>query len=292
MNTKPSLGFIGLGLMGVPMVTRLINAGFHVTVWNRDTSKLSDVVTLGASAAYSIADLVHTSEIIMLCVSDTQAVESVVFAQDAIADNARPDQIVVDFSSIDPQATRQFAKRLSEQSGTQWVDAPVSGGVAGAESGDLVVLAGGDETVVDRLRPVLDYLSQRITFMGPVGSGQTTKVCNQMLVGCNVLVMAEVLALAEKAGVDSSKIPAALRGGFADSIPLQLTGPRMANRDFTEVKWHVKTLLKDLDMSQSLVEALHADTPMVRLAQQVMRQHSQQGYAEKDPCTLIEAYTK
>jgi len=154
----------------------------------------------------------------------------------------------------------------------------------------LVVMAGGDEAVIDRLRPVLSAVSQRVTRMGPVGSGQVTKICNQMLVSCNVLVMAEVMALAEQAGVASDCIPAALAGGFADSLPLQLTGPRMASREFDPVKWHVKTLLKDLDMANALASGVSSSVPMTGLAAELMRQHASRGNRDRDPATLVELY--
>jgi 3-hydroxyisobutyrate dehydrogenase len=126
--------------------------------------------------------------------------------------------------------------------------------------------------------------------MGDVGAGQVTKICNQMIVSCNVLVMAEVMALAEKSGVDSALIPQALQGGFADSIPLQLTGPRMAQRDYEPVKWHVKTLLKDLDMANTLAKNKLSSVPMAGLGAELMRQHASKGFNESDPCTLIELY--
>ncbi len=173
-----------------------------------------------------------------------------------------------------------------------WVDSPVSGGVAGAEQGTLAIMAGGPEAVIDRLRPVLAPLSQRVTRMGDVGAGQVTKICNQMIVSCNVLVMAEVMALAEKSGVDATAIPQALKGGFADSIPLQLTGPRMADRDFDPVKWHVKTLLKDLDMANDLARTMRSAIPMAGLGAELMRMHASQGNAERDPCTLVTMYTE
>ncbi len=292
MDKHQKLGFIGLGLMGMPMTRRLIEAGYEVTVWNRNLAKTEPMISLGAHGASTVAELVAQSDIVMLCVSNTQAVEAIVFGQGGIAQTANSQQILVDFSSIDPQATRQFSERLASQCGMQWLDAPVSGGVAGAESGTLVVMAGGDRAVVDSLRPILMHLSQRVTHMGPVGSGQTTKICNQLLVSCNILVMAEVMALAEKAGVDSSKIPAALKGGFADSIPLQLTGTRMVNRDFDDIKWHVKTLLKDLDMGMKLTSALGASAPMAQLGAALMQDYADTGYAERDPCTLIEVYNK
>ncbi|MAD43458.1 MAG: 2-hydroxy-3-oxopropionate reductase [Oceanospirillaceae bacterium] len=289
---KPRLGFIGMGLMGVPMTRRLLAAGYQVSVWNRSADKAQAMQDDGAQPVSSLAQLVGSSDILMICVTDSAAVENVVLGPDGIAGYARAGQILVDFSSIDPQATRDMAAALKARCGVEWVDAPVSGGVAGAEQGTLAIMAGGDESLIDRLRPVLAPLSQRVTRMGPVGAGQVTKIGNQMLVSCNVLVMAEVMAMAEKAGVDASLIPAALQGGFADSVPLQLTGPRMASRDFDDVKWHVKTLLKDLDMANDLARKIHTAVPMAGLGAELMRLHASQGNADKDPCTLVSMYTE
>ena len=286
------IGFIGMGLMGVPMSLRLLAAGYSLSVWNRNASKTEAARQAGARVANSVAQLVADSDVVMLCVTDTAAVETIVFGDDGVAANARSGQILIDFSSIEPEATRQMAARLTSACGMHWVDAPVSGGVAGAEQGMLAIMAGGDDALIDRLRPLLAPLSQRVTRMGPVGAGQVTKICNQMLVSCNVLVMAEVMALAEKAGVDALQIPTALKGGFADSVPLQLTGPRMAERDFDPVKWHVKTLLKDLDMANDLARIMKSAIPMAGLGAELMRLHASQGNAEKDPCTLVTMYTE
>ncbi|MFP6845884.1 MAG: NAD(P)-dependent oxidoreductase [Thalassolituus sp.] len=289
---QPTIGFIGMGLMGVPMTLRLLGAGYEVRVWNRSIDKCAGVVSAGAILTDKLDDLVRHSDIVMLCVTDTAAVSDIVFGEAGVANSARAGQVLVDFSSIEPQATRMMADRLYTTSGCIWIDAPVSGGVAGAEQGTLAIMAGGPEDVLATIRPVLAPLSQRVTRVGDVGSGQVTKICNQMLVSCNVLVMAEVMALAEKAGVDAEQIPVALKGGFADSIPLQLTGPRMAKRDFDEVKWHVKTLLKDLDMANNLAKIMNSSAPMVGLGAELMRLHASQGNAERDPCTLVSMYVE
>ncbi|MFY9179862.1 MAG: NAD(P)-dependent oxidoreductase [Venatoribacter sp.] len=285
----PRLGFIGMGLMGVPMSLRLLKAGYPLTVWNRNPAKTESVVAAGAQAAASLQELVANSDVIMLCISDTDAVRQVILAHDGVLASLQEGQIIIDFSSIDPVATRELAELTGEQ-GVAWLDAPVSGGVAGAEQGSLAVMIGGDATLVESVRPVLSHLSARVTHMGPVGSGQITKIGNQMLVSCNVLVMAEVMALAQKAGVDASLIPQALQGGFADSIPLQLTGPRMANQEFEPVKWRVKTLLKDLDMANALAKSMHSSVPMAGLGAELMRLHSSKGFAEQDPSTLVLQY--
>jgi 3-hydroxyisobutyrate dehydrogenase len=287
--TLAKIGFIGMGLMGIPMTCRLLAAGYGVTVWNRNPEKTQQPVKKGARAVNSIADLCENSDIIMMCVSDTAAVEDIVLSRLGILDNITAGKIIIDFSSIDPEATRHLAKYVSDK-GCHWLDTPVSGGVAGAEQGTLAVMAGGEESILDSVRSLLEPLSQRVTYMGDVGSGQVTKICNQMIVSCNVLVMAEVMALADMSGVDSRKIPQALKGGFADSIPLQITGSRMAERDYEPVKWRVKTLLKDLDMASSLAKDNGSSIPMAGLGSELMRLHASKGFNDSDPSTFIEMY--
>jgi len=286
------IGFIGLGLMGVPMSGRLLEAGFPLWVWNRNPAKCDPLARRGAQVAGSLAELVAQVDILFTCVSDTDAIKAVVLGEGGIAEHGRRGQVLIDCSSIDPQTTRELAAHLKRECEMEWIDAPVSGGVAGAEQGSLAIMAGGDAEVLEQVMPVLAPLSQRVTHMGPVGAGQVTKICNQMLVSCNVLVMAEVMALAERAGVDATRIPQALKGGFADSIPLQLTGPRMTTRDFDVIKWHVKTLLKDLDMANALAKEMGSAVPMAGLGAELMRQHGGRGYLEQDPCTLIDLYSR
>lgn len=280
------VGFIGIGLMGLPMCKRLLAANVPLTVWNRTSKKCQHLVDLGAQGAQSITHLVESVDVIMLCVSNTQAVQSVA---DNLLPHLKSGQVIVDFSSISPDATQDLS-RSAQSVGAQWIDCPVSGGVAGAQAGTLAMMAGGDADTIASIESLLLNLGQRLTHMGESGAGQTTKICNQMIVSCNVLVIAEVMAMAKRAGVDASQIPAALTGGFADSTPLQLTGARMATQDFDEIKWHVKTLLKDLDMAGDLSKDLGSATPMAGLGAQLMRQHASRGFADQDPATLVALY--
>ncbi|TXK94368.1 2-hydroxy-3-oxopropionate reductase [Methylococcaceae bacterium CS1] len=204
--------------------------------------------------------------------------------------NFSKDKLLIDLSSTHPEKTRELAQLLQDNCTMDWVDAPVSGGVAGATNGSLAIMAGGSEKSVQIARDVLKPLYSQLTHMGAVGSGQVTKVYNQMIVSCNVLVIAEMIALAEKSGVDSSKIADALAGGFADSKPLQIIAPEMANSNFTPVKWRVKTLLKDLNMATDLASTQSTATPMSALAAQLMQLHGSHGFLEHDPATLIKLY--
>ncbi|BBP81771.1 3-hydroxyisobutyrate dehydrogenase [Pseudomonas sp. Pc102] len=288
--TLPSIAFAGIGLMGLPMTRRLLAAGYPLSVWNRSADKCAPLEALCARRVDSPAALCAQADIVMLCLADTAVVREVVFGPGGVVEGARPGQLLVDFSSLEPAATREMAAELERRTGMRWVDAPVSGGTPGAEAGTLAIMAGGREEDVERVRPILAHLGQRLTRMGEVGAGQVTKVCNQMIVACNALVIAEVVALAERSGVDASLLAPALAGGFADSRPLQILAPQMAESRFEPIKWHVRTLLKDLDTAVKLSREEGSATPMSGLAAQLMRLHGSQGNLARDPATLVEMY--
>ncbi len=285
-----TLGFVGIGLMGKPMTLRLLDAGFKVNVWNRSQEKLDSVSKAGADPYPTISELVKASNVIILCLANTQVVESVVKEQ--ILKSGSADKLLIDLSSIHPETTKQLAAELKQQCGMNWVDAPVSGGSAGAEQGLLAIMAGGLASDIEIARIVLKPLYKQLTHMGEVGSGQVTKICNQMIVSCNVMVIAEMMALAKSSGVDASQIPQALAGGFADSRPLQIVGPEMATETFEPIKWRVKTLLKDLNMAVDLSVQQNNAIPMSGLAAQLMQLHANQGCLEQDPSTLIKLFSK
>lgn len=285
-----TLGFIGIGLMGKPMTLRLLDAGFTVNVWNRSSGKLRPATDAGAIAFSSISDLIAASDIIILCLANTEVVESIV--QSDIIPSGLHDKLIIDLSSIHPEKTRQLAAQLKQQCNIRWVDAPVSGGTAGAKQGTLAIMAGGSEQDINIAREVLKPLYKQLTHMGDVGSGQITKICNQMIVSCNVMVIAEMMALAKSSGVDAEKIPHALMGGFADSKPLQIVGPEMATESFEPVKWKVQTLLKDLNMAVDVSSQQSNSIPMSALAAQLMQLHGNHGFLEQDPSTLIKLFTQ
>lgn len=273
------------------MTRRLLGAGFRVNVWNRSQGKLQPVVAFGAIEATSIAQLTKQSAVILLSLADHVAVQAVVFGEGGIAEHGLANKLIVDLSSIDPGATRRFAGDLFNSCGMHWVDSPVAGGVAGAEQGTLVIMAGGDQADILRIEPILRSFSQRISHMGGIGAGQVSKICNQMIVSCNALVIAEMIALAKHSGVDAEKIPAGLAGGFADSKPLQILGPKMATETFEPIQWRVKTLLKDLHMAVDLARSQGRAIPMSGLAAQLMQLHASNGYLEQDTSTLIKLHS-
>ena len=286
---KNTIGFIGMGLMGSRMSSRLLQAGFEVWVWNRSTDKCQTLVEQGAKLAANLADIGRECDIILLCLADTSAVDSVIFGDNGLANYLSSEQLIVDFSSITPDATRLFAERLRAQN-IHWIDCPVSGGVMGAEKGSLILMAGGEAKQITRLQPIAQHLGQKLTHMGDVGAGQITKICNQMIVASNAVLIAETVALAAKAGVDASQLAPALAGGFADSLPLQILAPRMATNTFEPVQWKVQTLLKDLDNAVALAKEHTSSTPISALASQLLRLHAATGASLNDLSSVVKVF--
>jgi 3-hydroxyisobutyrate dehydrogenase len=276
------LGYLGLGMMGFPMTRRLVNAGYDVTVWNRSAGKTTALVDAGAKLAGHPHDVAASASIIFMCLTDAAAVEQVVFGPDGLAEVSGQGKLVVDFSSIHPDAARIIAARLKAANGMAWIDAPVSGGTKGAEEGTLAVMAGGEAADIERVRPYVLAMARRLTHMGPTGAGQTTKLCNQVIVGCAMAVLAEATRLAVNAGIDAKRLPEALAGGFADSIPLQLFVPRMAQGIHSPPMGHIATMLKDLDTVVDVARNTSSPVPMSALAAQLFRLAKSAHGAEAD----------
>jgi 3-hydroxyisobutyrate dehydrogenase len=265
------LGYVGLGMMGFPMSRRLLNAGYDVAIWNRSAGKAKALIEAGATLATNPREVAVSASIIFMCVTDAAAVEDVVFGADGFATVSGAGKLVVDFSSIHPDKARAIAARLKAANGMSWVDAPVSGGTKGAEEGTLAVMAGGAAADIERIRPYVLAMARRLAHMGPTGAGQMTKLCNQVIVGCAMTVLAEATRLAVNSGIDAGKLPEALAGGFADSIPLQLFVPRMVQGIHSPPLGHIATLLKDLDTVAEVAHDTSTPIPMASLAAQLFR---------------------
>ena len=279
------LAFLGIGLMGSRMSARLLQAGHALSIWNRTTAACAPLAAQGAQVLADLSQPI-AAEVIGLCLADDQAVQQVA-AQ--LMPHLQAGQIVVDFSSITAETTRDLAAQAQAR-GAYWIDAPVSGGVIGAERGTLVIFAGGDAAAIDKLSDFFAPLSQRVSHMGGSGAGQVTKLCNQLIVAANSTLIAEAVALAQRAGVDAAQLAPALAGGFADSIPLQLLAPRMASQCFEPVQWKVQTLNKDLSNALHLAQSLGLQIPVAARALQQLQQQADRGQAAADLSSLIQLY--
>lgn len=288
---KPRIGFIGVGLMGSPMVLRLRERGWHVTVWNREPARLAEVVAAGAIAAASPRAVAEASDITLLCVLNTQAVSDCVFGPDGVAEATSGTGLVIDHSTIDVAATRDFAARLKASTGADWIDAPVSGGPPAARAGTLTIMAGAaDPAAWENGHPVLADLGGNVTRMGGIGAGQIAKNINQAIVGSGFVLMAEALRLAEQAGIDAAAIPACLSGGLADSALLQRIYPQMQQRAFDPPQSFARQLLKDMNAVTTFAEALGLSLPMVRTARDRYASHIARGHGMADSAAIIRLY--
>lgn len=281
-NQQTPIAFLGMGLMGTRMASRLLQVGYTVAVWNRSQHACEALIQQGATQLE--LDKIAQYPIILICLADDQAVQSVF---DQIQPYLKAEQVIVDFSSLSVTATQQLAQSAQQQQVT-WIDSPVSGGTIGAEQGTLVIFAGGDEHTIQALEPIYTVLSQRVTRMGETGTGQATKICNQLIVAANSTLIAEAVALASQAGVDTSLLAPALAGGFADSKPFQILAPRMATHTFEPVQWKVQTLSKDLNNALKLAHSFNLNIPVAQKALLQLQAHQENGFADNDLATIIQ----
>ena len=275
------IAFLGMGLMGTRMATRLVQAGFEVAVWNRSPAACESVLCLGAKPLQ--LSEIGQYPVILSCLADDHAVQAVF---DQIEPFLTAQQVIVDFSSLSVNQTEKLAQQANLKQVT-WIDSPVSGGTAGAEQGSLVIFAGGDANTIEKLSPIYHVLSQRVTRMGETGTGQATKICNQLIVAANSTLIAEAVALAGQAGVYTRLLAPALAGGFADSKPFQILTPRMATHSFEPVQWKVQTLSKDLNNALQLAAQFQLQIPVAEKALSQLQAHQAKGFAEADLATII-----
>lgn len=247
MPTIQHIGYLGLGIMGSAMTANLLKASYRVTAWNRTPrpERTDPLRELGATIAASPADVVRAGvEAVCINVTDTPDVEAVLFGAQGVASAARPGLIVVDHSTISPDATQDFARRL-QKIGVTLLDAPVSGGDVGARNATLSIMVGGDEDAFQRCLPMLQKVGRAITHLGPSGMGQVCKACNQIAVSLNLLGVCEALALAKKSGLDLGKMIEVVSAGAAGSWQLTNLGPRIARGDLAP-GFMIDLVLKDL----------------------------------------------
>ena len=284
-----NLGYVGVGLMGLPMTKHLMSKGHTVVAYDIVPEKARNS---GAKVADSPAGVCAGVDAVLLNLPTNEAVEEAVFGANGVASAVKPPQLVVDFSTVKVDNGKRFSEELRTKNRlrTGWTH-PCPGGPPAAANGSLTVMAGGDKADIERLAPLWKDIAARFTHMGPVGAGLAAKMINQLIVGCGNAVMAEACMLAEAAGIDAARIPACLSGGHADSTLLQQIYPRIAARDFAP-RGYARQMLKDLEMVNELAAKLHAPLPMMAEALSLYRMLVHRGHSEVDTSGVFKLYEK
>jgi 2-hydroxy-3-oxopropionate reductase len=287
MTSQPlKLGFVGLGIMGAPMCGHLIKAGHQLFV-NTRSKVPAEIAETGATQCTTPRGVAERADIVFTMVPDTPDVEKVLFGESGIAAGLTPGKLVVDMSSISPIETQAFAQKIAAL-GCDYLDAPVSGGEVGAKAASLTIMVGGTEASFGRVKPLFELMGKNITHVGPVGSGQITKVANQIIVALNIAAVGEALVFASKAGADPAKVRQALMGGFASSRILEVHGERMIKRTFNP-GFRIRLHQKDLNLALQGAKALGVALPQTANAAQLMQVCVANGLADADHSALVKA---
>jgi len=285
MSPQPTVGFIGLGIMGRPMALNVLAAGFPLTVYDLVATPVAELVAAGAASAPSPAALAAAVDVVLLCLPDSPDVTAAMTGPDGVLAGTRPGQIIVDMSSISPVTARTLADAASAQ-GATLLDAPVSGGQVGAAQATLSIMVGGDPAALEQVRPVLAAMGKTILHIGASGAGQVAKACNQVVIAVTIEAVAEALVLAAKAGVDPAKVRAALLGGYAYSRVLEGHGERFLARDFTP-GFRTRLQYKDLNVALETGRVYGAPLPATALVQQLYGALMARGQADIDHSALV-----
>jgi 2-hydroxy-3-oxopropionate reductase len=287
---RTRVGFIGLGLMGLPMARNLLQAGYELTVYNRTAAKAEPLVAAGARRASSPAEVGRQSDVAITMVTDSPDVEAVVAGPEGLLEGAAAGTTWIDMSTISPEVTRRLGA-LAEERDVNSLDAPVSGGPPGAEAGTLSIMAGGPRDVFDACLPVLEAMGETIVHVGELGAGQVTKACNQVVIAATLAGIAEALVLGAKAGVDPALIREALLGGYAGSRLLEVHGERMINHAF-QPGFFVRLHDKDLHIAIAMARSLSAAAPVTALAAQHFNALIAAGDGELDNSAMLKVYER
>ena len=279
-----SLGFIGLGAIGLPMAANLCHAGFQLNVHTRSRSAETAPELQGARSCASPAVAADAVDVLLICVSDDQAVETVLFGSDGAASTLRPDSVVVDCSTIAPATAMACAERLAQQ-GIHYLDAPVTGGTEGAKAGTLTLLAGGESTALASVRPVLEVIGSTIHHFGPVGRGQQVKAVNQVLVAGSYAAVAEAMALGERLDLPMDQVVEALKSGAAGSWALNHRSAGILAGHYP-LGFRLALHHKDLGIALEAAESVQLELPISRMVRQMEHDLMQQGHSDEDVSAL------
>ncbi len=276
------IGFIGIGLMGLPMAKNILKSGYKLIAFNRSPNKADLLKEFGAEIAKSMGELVNNSDVIITMLTDDKAVDEVMNNQNFV-ENLKSGKILIDMSSVKPITAKKHANSLKLKD-INYLDAPVSGGTIGAEEATLAIMIGGDQNVFNEVKDLLKTMGNP-TLVGPVGSGQVSKLANQIIVGLTIGAVAEAVTLCEKAGADPIKMISALSGGWADSKVLQTHGKRMINKDFTP-KGKTSTHLKDMNNILECANNFNTHLPISNLVKEMYKNLVENGCGNDDHSSL------
>ena len=283
-----TVALIGAGAMGGAIGARLVATGTALAVFDLDQAKVAALVAGGATAAPTAAEAARGARAAILSLNAPHIVRAAVFGPGGVAEGASPGTLIIDMSSIEPEATKALAADAKAR-GLRWVDSPLSGGIPKAATGELTLMQGGDPNDVREAQAILSRVASNQTRMGGPGAGQTTKLINQVLCGLGFLAVAEATALAEAAGVDAAKIPQALKGGRADSAILQEYMPRFASRDYRRTG-RIDNMVKDLNGAADLARLTHTSMPLTALCAEIHRMLTAAGLGGEDQAALMEYF--
>ena len=290
MKKKIKVGCLGAGVLGAAIIERLIASDFEVQMWNRDRLKLKPLELLGGTILPNPKSVAECADVVIICVTDHVAVKELLYGDDGLfaANQIIPD-VIIDMSTCDVNETKRIANDASINHGIQWLDAPISGGAPAAREGRMTIMVGGDQAAFESVAPIWSSLGGQVTRMGDSGSGQATKMINQLLVSSGLVILAEACALAETLGIDVVKIPSALQGGRADSYQLQEMFPKMARSEHT-ITATANIMLKDLSMIENLFQENGLDLSMVRETKRAFSALKDRGWGDRDTSELINLY--
>lgn len=289
ITQSTKIGFIGLGIMGSPMATHLVDAGYHLFVYTQ--GKLPEhLIEKHVTICLSSQGVAERADIIFMMVPDTPDVQEVLFGKQGVAAGLSAGKLVVDMSSISPTATKKFAQSIQDL-GCDYLDAPVSGGEVGAKNATLSIMVGGSEAAFERAKPLFELMGKNITHVGGNGDGQTAKVANQIIVALNIEAVAEALLFAARAGADPAKVRAALMGGFASSKILEVHGDRMVKRTF-DPGFRIALHQKDLNLALSTARELGVSLPNTATAQELFNACAAHGGLAWDHSAMVRALEK
>jgi len=281
------IAFIGMGTMGVGMAMNILKAGHELTVHNRTREKEESLAAQGAGRAASPKEAASGAKIIIICVSDTPDVEGIILSDEGVIHGATQGAIVVDMSTINPEATRRMAEKLAEK-GVKMLDAPVSGGSEGAQNGTLSIMVGGEAAVFEKALPILETMGKTITHVGTIGAGQVTKAINQIVIAGTYLTMAEGLTIGMKAGLDMEKVLQAIGGGAASSWVLQNRGANVINNTYP-LGFRLSLHHKDLNIALETARELGATLPATTLVAQIENGLIERGFGDDDVSAIARA---